>query len=260
VKDSVASDTPKRLKELLISRYNYTKLSLLKSNRPELISDLVTFEEKHVIQKAKIGVLLVKEGQTEQDDMFANNENTPAFTEFLRLMGDEVVLKGFPNYRGGLDTKWDATGKTSYYSRFAGLEIMYHVSTLLPHFPYDKQQLEKKRHLGNDICVIVFNESSRPFTANVISSQFNQIYAVVAPLTIDDIEYYKIDFVIKDGVPLFGPPLPDAFLIEKGPEFRNILLTKILNGERAAYASPAFLPKLKKTRQQLLEEIVQQYN
>jgi len=213
-------------------------------------------KKKYVIKSAKVGILLVKDGQKEQDEMFGNKENSPAFTEFLNLLGDQVTLTGFVGFRGGLDTKYETTGKTSYYTKFEGLEIMFHVSTLLPHFAFDKQQLEKKRHLGNDVVVIVFNESSQPFYHQIISSQFNQIYPVITPVTVDGNNKYKLDFSIKDGLPPFGPAVPNNILFDRNANFRTLLLTKVLNGERAAYASPVFHPIIKRTLNQLLDELI----
>jgi RAP1 GTPase activating protein 1 len=46
------------------------------------------------------------------------------------------------------------------HTKFNGFEIMYHVAPYLPWYPNDKQQLERKRHLGNDIVVIVFQVPS----------------------------------------------------------------------------------------------------
>lgn len=37
---------------------------------------------------------------------------------------------------------------------------MYHVGTLLRHCKGDDQQVQKKKHIGNDNVVIVFQESS----------------------------------------------------------------------------------------------------
>lgn len=36
--------------------------------------------------------------------MLRNRESTPAFDEFLELLGDKVELLGFEGYNGGLDT------------------------------------------------------------------------------------------------------------------------------------------------------------
>jgi len=38
-------------------------------------------------------------------------------------------------------------------------EIMFHVSTLLPYSSGDNQQVQRKRHIGNDIVAIVFQVS-----------------------------------------------------------------------------------------------------
>jgi hypothetical protein len=51
---------------------------------------------------------------------------------------------------------------------------MFHVSTLLPYYPRDEQQVERKRHLGNDIVVIVFLEPGAQFTPRLMTTQFNR--------------------------------------------------------------------------------------
>ena len=43
---------------------------------------------------------------------------------------------------------------------------MYHVATLLPFSDTDAQQLQRKRHIGNDIVSIVFQEANTPFRYN----------------------------------------------------------------------------------------------
>jgi hypothetical protein len=42
------------------------------------------------------------------------------------------------------------------YTEHAGNEIMFHVSTLLPFTPNNRQQLPRKRYIGNDIVTVVF--------------------------------------------------------------------------------------------------------
>lgn len=63
-------------------------------------------------------------------------------------------MKGFDKYKGGLDTVHDLTGKESVYTCFNGIELMFHVSTMLPHEENDSQKLQKKRHIGK---IIYFN-------------------------------------------------------------------------------------------------------
>ena len=45
------------------------------------------------------------------------------------------------------------------YTYWRGIEIMFHVSTLLPHEEHDPQKLQRKRHVGNDIVCVVFLEA-----------------------------------------------------------------------------------------------------
>jgi hypothetical protein len=119
-------------------------------------------------------------------------KGSPEFEEFLELLGDKIELRGFHGFRGGLDVVSNATGTHSIYTSHLEHEIMFHVSTLLPHNPQDEQQvvsefkrylesqnfsfkLEKKRHLGNDVCVIIFKDSAEPFSPDMIKSEFNRI-------------------------------------------------------------------------------------
>ena len=54
-----------------------------------------------------------------------------------------IFLVFIIRYRGGLDCKNGQTGKESVYTKYKGQEIMFHVSTLLPHDPTDRQQVSK---------------------------------------------------------------------------------------------------------------------
>lgn len=52
----------------------------------------------------------MKEGQYTEEEILDNNENSELFTQFLEVLGEEVRLKGFDKYKGGLDTVHDLTG------------------------------------------------------------------------------------------------------------------------------------------------------
>ena len=56
----------------------------------------------------------------------------------LRL---EFLKSGFDRYKGGLDTVHDLTGLYSIFTRWRGIEIMFHVSTHLPNDPNDHQKV-----------------------------------------------------------------------------------------------------------------------
>ena len=96
------------------------------------------------------------------------------FEEFLNFLGTRIQLKGWKQYRAGLDVKSGTTGIHSVYTKFSKYEIMFHVSTLLPAMSNNKQNLERKRHLGNNIVVIIFKEGDTPIPANFLKSEVNR--------------------------------------------------------------------------------------
>ena len=53
----------------------------------------------------KVGVLLSSSGQCSEEELYNNECTTPAFEQFLALLGERVLLRGWPAYRGGLDTR-----------------------------------------------------------------------------------------------------------------------------------------------------------
>ena len=61
---------------------------------------------------------------------------------------------------------------------------MFHVSTLLPHTESEPQQLQRKRHIGNDIVNVIFLDGSLKefsrFKPVFIKSNFTHVYVVVA--------------------------------------------------------------------------------
>jgi hypothetical protein len=57
-----------------------------------------------------------------------------------------------------LDARFESTGSHLWYTRYCGAEIVLHVAHEIPYTERDVQQVERKRHIGNDIVVIVFRE------------------------------------------------------------------------------------------------------
>jgi len=125
---------------------------------------------------------------------------------------------------------------------------------MLPYFPKDPQQVERKRHLGNDVVLVIFKESSEDmFPAHRISSQFNHSFAIVQP--VENGTKYRVAFSNKFGVKPYGPFISSNVVFERGPKFREFFLTKLINAERAAMHAPDFRQRLAKTRETLLRDI-----
>ncbi|CAL1271771.1 unnamed protein product [Larinioides sclopetarius] len=207
----------------------------------------------------KVGVILVREGQQSEEQILDNQSHTPLFDEFLSVLGDRIRLKGFDKYKGGLDSVHDLTGTESVYTAWRGIEIIFHVSTLLPHEEHDPQKLQKKRHIGNDIVCVAFLEADDTlFSPTCIKSHFLHTFIVVrsSPSNKTSPTSYEVSVVSRDEVGAYKPYLWHRSKFVKDSLFREWLLTKIVNGERASYSAPKFARMQDRTRSQMLEDIV----
>eukprot|EP00727_Mastigamoeba_balamuthi_P009433 m51a1_g5111 hypothetical protein (1015) ;mRNA; f:342713-346810 len=190
---------------------------------------LAKFEHGNIVRRYKFGVLYAKPGQKEELAMFNNVETSAAFEEFLKVLGDSIELKDWKYYRGGLDTKADHTGRSSVYTTYRDIEVMFHVATLIPHKPRDPQQVDRKRHIGNDVVVVILKErEGSDDTVNIGSfiSHFNHVFVVVSPERASGEDVYRVNVVVKPAVGTTAPYLPDPPLLRKTPELRDWLLQK----------------------------------
>jgi len=225
-----------------------------------LEKELVELEEKQVVRSYKFGVGYVKEGQMTELEMLSNcfEDISPEFDTFLHFLGDRIRLKGWKGYRAGLDVNNDQTGTHSVYTRWHGYEIMFHVSPLLPDHPTDIQQLERKRHVGNDIVLILFQDrlDQKPFQLSSMKSKQNHVICLVAP---DSDNGYVVRMVRKKEVPDYPPVLPEPMRIRRDDLSRDFLLYKLVNSERASYHAPSFANKITRTRTVLLQHLAQRF-
>ncbi|XP_015228998.1 PREDICTED: rap1 GTPase-activating protein 1 isoform X7 [Cyprinodon variegatus] len=220
---------------------------------------IVTFDEHVISNNFKFGVIYQKFGQTSEEELFGNSEESPAFVEFLEFLGEKIELHHFKGFRGGLDVTHGQTGTESVYCNYRNKEVMFHVSTKLPYTEGDTQQLQRKRHIGNDIVAIVFQEENTPFVPDMIASNFLHAYIVVQVVNpCSDNVVYKVSVTARDDVPFFGPALPNPAIFKKGPEFHEFLFTKLINAEYACYKAEKFAKLEERTRSALLETLYEE--
>lgn len=109
-----------------------------------------------------------------------------------------MVFFNIIGFKGGLDVKTQTTGEYSIYRNFRGIEIMYHVSTLLPYestkstseeihassnsSKTSKTQHIRKKFIGNNICAIVFYDGDTSFAVDTIATNTCQVFAVIRPI------------------------------------------------------------------------------
>jgi len=237
---------------------------------------LIKAEDAMMTKSYKFGVLHCKKGQgghqQKEEDIFGNEGISDDFQDFLEFLGSRIVLADWTGFRGGLDTKSNSTGTESVFTRFNDLDVMFHVGPLLPSGEGD-QHLGKKRHIGNDIVVIIFKDedATEPLDPSIFVSDFNHIFTVVQKVSEKELEqlerdgaltdytkgktYYRIGFCSKEGVHSSEPGVPCPGIFEKNEKLHRFFMTKLINSERSALYADKFVTKLLKTRIAIFRDI-----
>lgn len=135
-----------------------------------------------------------------------------------------------------------------------------------------RQQLHRKRHVGNDVVVVVFCEGDEPFNPEVLTSNYNHVFLLVRPVPDDPVgelllfcrsflvltpapgrkrpTHYRVCHASVRGVKPFRPFVPADGLVP-ADQIRAWLLTKVLNAERAAMYAPGTKENKREERIQL---------
>eukprot|EP01133_Synstelium_polycarpum_P011465 gene11465-13363_t len=226
-KECASKDMIKIIKKARVQLANYKFKEVKEEKFPTALLD---FEKKNTVHKNfKFGVLYAREGQTEENQIYGNHEPLSAnYQAFVDLLGERVELKDWKEYRGGLDIRDNMTGTHAIYRVWRNYEIMFHVATMIPYKSDDEQQIDRKRHLGNDIVMIVFKEGSEPFDPSICKSNFNHVFAVVQvdeETSTADTTNYKLSISCRDEVNSFGPAFPKYHRFS-GKDLKEFLISK----------------------------------
>jgi len=188
------------------------RLYLLEEN-PRLIKSLKDLDQLQSREVHKIGLIFVKQGQEDQNSILRNDESSVSdlFSEFMKGIGWMIDLKTHQGFLGGLDRTSPSSGKVAPYFADANLEVIFHAPTLMPSKESDPQQIEKKKHVGNDFVNIVWSEHIRDYKPTTISSQFNDAHVVIYPLPNG---LFRIQIHRKEKISFFGP-LVDGMVVSK---------------------------------------------
>ncbi|TGZ63540.1 hypothetical protein CRM22_006875 [Opisthorchis felineus] len=241
---------------------NQVNLSDIRLAEPsQALHDLIVkLDELELIEKHKFGVVLCKAGQSTENEVYNNKDSTPAFEHFLELLGRKVKLADYKGYLGGLDTK-SQPDIQSYVTEFAGFDVMFLVSTMLPYQNNTEDQILRKRHIGNSSVTIVFQEEGAPaFEVDSIVSRFQQVLIIVHLIHDENGKPgYKVAVCRSRDIPPFGPTYSSDQVFEHNQDFAAFLLVKAINGANAAMKGEKLLKIVRRSRAAYLDQLFRDY-
>ncbi|CAM4470418.1 unnamed protein product [Leuciscus chuanchicus] len=133
----------------------------------------------------KIGVVFVGTCQANNEVSILSNEyGSNRYAQFLTGLGKLIHLKDCdPDqiFLGGLDQYGD-DGEFTYCWHDDIMQAIFHIATLMPNRESDKGCCNKKRHIGNDFVVVVYNDSGEEYKLGTIKGQFNFVEVLIKPL------------------------------------------------------------------------------
>ncbi|KAF7689317.1 hypothetical protein HF521_012670 [Silurus meridionalis] len=138
----------------------------------------------------KIGVVFVGPGQANNEVAILSNEyGSNRYARFLTGLGKLIHLKDCdPDqiFLGGLDHgRYADDGEFTYCWHDDIMQAIFHIATLMPNRESDKSCCNKKRHIGNDFVVVVYNNSGEEYKLGTIKGQYNFVEVLIKPLDYD---------------------------------------------------------------------------
>ena len=195
------------------------------------------------LNRFKFGVAYLDRFDTSEQQMLSNtiedSHPSTGFTDFLRGLGNKISLNGWKKFSGGLDvSEEELTGEKAIYKQFHDSEIIFHVSPWLPQHSEPQNNLERKRHFGNDTIVIIYSESLYAFEMQSLLSR--QIQVVIFVRFINRLQKYQIHVYSKiQSLSVNRNP----FFIESSQDFEEFTMF-LVSLERQIYNFHPFDEKL----------------
>ncbi|XP_063696439.1 tuberin [Culicoides brevitarsis] len=152
-----------------------------------------------------IGVLYVGPGQCNNEiEIFKNRYGSFRYTQFLCNLGTLVSIREAKENNLFMNLDPDTDGSFTYIWQDDIVHVTFHVATLMPNKEHDPNHIvDKKKHIGNDFVIIVYNESGEEFNLKTIQTQFGYACVIVEPLELNTNRVY---IRIKDDLKEFVTP------------------------------------------------------
>ncbi|CAK6962042.1 ral GTPase-activating protein subunit alpha-1 isoform X3 [Scomber scombrus] len=228
-----------------------TNFHLLRKNE-KLLRELKNLDSRQCRETHKIAVFYVAEGQEDKHSILTNTAGSQAYEDFVSGLGWEVDLTTHCGFMGGLQRN-RSTGQTTPYYATSTTEVIYHVSTRMPH-DQDHNLTKKLRHLGNDEVHIVWSEHSRDYRRGIIPTEFGDVLIVIYPMKN---HMYSIHILKKPEVPFFGPLFDGAIVDMK--ILPTMVRATAINASRALKSLIPLYQNFYEERSRYLETIVQHH-
>ncbi|XP_058471320.1 ral GTPase-activating protein subunit alpha-1 isoform X4 [Solea solea] len=224
---------------------------LLRKNE-KLLRELKNLDSRQCRETHKIAVFYVAEGQEDKHSILTNTAGSQAYEDFVSGLGWEVDLTTHCGFMGGLQRN-RSTGQTTPYYATSTTEVIYHVSTRMPH-DQDHNLTKKLRHLGNDEVHIVWSEHSRDYRRGIIPTEFGDVLIIIYPMKN---HMYSIHILKKPEVPFFGPLFDGAIVDMK--ILPTMVRATAINASRALKSLIPLYQNFYEERSRYLETIVQHH-
>ncbi|XP_028298373.1 ral GTPase-activating protein subunit alpha-1 isoform X11 [Gouania willdenowi] len=224
---------------------------LLRKNE-KLLRELKNLDSRQCRETHKIAVFYVAEGQEDKHSILTNTAGSHAYEDFVSGLGWEVDLATHCGFMGGLQRN-RSTGQTTPYYATSTTEVIYHVSTRMPH-DQDHNLTKKLRHLGNDEVHIVWSEHSRDYRRGIIPTEFGDVLIIIYPMKN---HMYSIHILKKPEVPFFGPLFDGAIVDMK--ILPTMVRATAINASRALKSLIPLYQNFYEERARYLETIVQHH-
>ncbi|XP_054861926.1 ral GTPase-activating protein subunit alpha-1 isoform X7 [Amphiprion ocellaris] len=224
---------------------------LLRKNE-KLLRELKNLDSRQCRETHKIAVFYVAEGQEDKHSILMNTAGSQAYEDFVSGLGWEVDLTTHCGFMGGLQRN-RSTGQTTPYYATSTTEVIYHVSTRMPH-DQDHNLTKKLRHLGNDEVHIVWSEHSRDYRRGIIPTEFGDVLIIIYPMKN---HMYSIHILKKPEVPFFGPLFDGAIVDMK--ILPTMVRATAINASRALKSLIPLYQNFYEERARYLETIVQHH-
>ncbi|GMR37442.1 hypothetical protein PMAYCL1PPCAC_07637 [Pristionchus mayeri] len=129
-----------------------------KKNDDQVATRLRNLDRLPGLELFAVGVLYKGVGQTCDADYLKNVYGSERYNKFVKLLGD---VRSLTNCPGGLIK--GKHGKYTYEYKDPISRIVFLIASLMPTTPNDPQCNEKKKLIGNNFVMVLFNESGAPY-------------------------------------------------------------------------------------------------